>query len=119
LNPIAEKIPAMNPTQREPPGVVMMSEQVPIATPPARVAFMIIVISSFPKKSLAVKAAPMHPAAIERFVLINTLFYWFPSEARAPLKDGQNIHRNTLPTMAMISELWFATLFGLIAAKYG
>jgi len=78
-----------------------------------------MVISSFPKKSLAVKAAPMHPAAIERLVLINTLFYWFPSEARAPLKEGQNIHRNTLPTIAMISELWLATLLALYAAKYG
>tara|TARA_B110000285_G_C15090814_1_gene598973 strand:- start:963 stop:1130 length:168 start_codon:yes stop_codon:yes gene_type:complete len=53
-----------------------------------------------------VKAAPIHPAAIERLVLIKTLFYWFPSAARAPLKDGQNIQRKTDPTIAIISELW-------------
>jgi hypothetical protein len=52
-----------------------------------------------------VKAAPIHPAAIERLVLIKTLFYWFPSAARAPLKDGQNIQRKTDPTIAIISEL--------------
>jgi len=66
-----------------------------------------------------VKAAPIHPAAIERLVLMNTLFYWFPSEARAPLNDGQNIHRKTDPTMAIISELWLETLFGLKAASFG
>jgi len=47
-NPIADRIPATNPTHIEPAGDVMISEQVPIATPPARVAFIIIVISSLP-----------------------------------------------------------------------
>jgi len=57
-----------------------------------------------------VKAAPIHPAAIARLVLTKTLFYWFPSEARAPLKDGQNIQRNTDPIIAIISELWLEML---------
>lgn len=119
LNPIAEKTPAMKPTHKEPPGEVMISEQVPIATPPARVAFIMMVISSFPNKSLAVKAAPIHPEAIERLVLTNTLFCWLPSAARAPLNDGQNIQRNTDPTRAMISVLWLETLFGLEEARVG
>jgi len=34
-----------------------------------------MVISSFPKNNLAVKAAPMALAASERLVLIKTLFY--------------------------------------------
>jgi len=48
MKPIAENIPAINPTHIDPAGDVIMSEQVPIATPPARVAFIMIVISSLP-----------------------------------------------------------------------
>jgi len=57
-----------------------------------------------------VKAAPIHPAMIERLVFTKTLCYWFTSAARAPLKDGQNIKRNKDQTIAIISELWLATL---------
>jgi len=66
-----------------------------------------------------VKAAPIHPAAIERFVLQKTLFYWLPSAASAPLNDGQNIHKKIDPTKAIISELWLEELFGLSAALLG
>jgi len=66
-----------------------------------------------------VKAAPIHPAAIERLVLTKILYCWFPSSARAPLKDGQNIHKKILPIRAMISELWLEVLFGLLAAAVG
>jgi hypothetical protein len=52
----------------------------------------------------------MHPAAIAKLVLQKILCYWAPLAARAPLKDGQNIHKNTDPTMAMISELWLELL---------
>jgi len=52
----------------------MISEADPIATPPARVAFSIISISSLPKRALAVKAAPRQLPLIAKTVLTTTLY---------------------------------------------
>jgi len=55
-------------------GLVIRSHVVPIATPPARVAFNIISISSFPNKILAVAAPPKQLEEIARTVLTIILY---------------------------------------------
>jgi hypothetical protein len=53
----------------------MISEADPIATPPARVAFSIISMSSLPKIILEVNAAPRQLPLIARTVFTITLYY--------------------------------------------
>jgi hypothetical protein len=66
-------IPAPDPITIAIPGVTTKSEQAPIATPPARVEFRMISMSSLKWTSLEIPAAPMQLAEIARAVLITTL----------------------------------------------
>ena len=100
---MADKTPPPHPIIIAPQGSVIISETVPIATPPARVALSIISISSFPKSALETKAAPTQLPLIARTVLTMTLYYAAPS-AKAPLKDGQYIHKKILPTIATVFD---------------
>lgn len=84
-------------------GSQQRSEQLPIATPPARVALRIISISSFEKIILEVHAELITLPTMPKTVLTNTLCY-ATSSARAPLNDGQNIHKKMAPTTAIISD---------------
>jgi hypothetical protein len=84
---------------------VIRSQVDPIATPPAKDAFKRISISSFPNKNLAVIAPPKQLEPIARTVLTIILCCYTP-EAKAPLNDGQYIHRKMLPMTAIIS-LWY------------
>lgn len=72
---MALRTPPPHPMSIAPQGVVTRSDADPIATPPARVAFNITSISSFPKSALAVKAAPKQLPLIARTVLTMTLYY--------------------------------------------
>lgn len=46
-----------------------------------------------------IRKAPTQDEAIEMTVL-RTALCWALLDARMPLKEGQNIHRNSVPTMA-------------------
>jgi hypothetical protein len=74
-----------------------------MATPPANVAFNITSISSLPKRALHTNAAPTQLPPIARTVLTITLYYYAPT-AKAPLNDGQYIHKKILPTIATVLD---------------
>jgi hypothetical protein len=85
-------------------GWVTISAELPMATPPARVAFKINSILSFPWHiTLEIHTVPMTLPLIARTVLIMVLCWVAPSP-RAPLKDGQNIQRKMEPIIAVMSE---------------
>jgi hypothetical protein len=100
---MADNTPPAHPIAIAPQGSVIISETAPIATPPARVALSIISISSFPKRALATNAAPTQLPLMASTVLTTTLYCYAPT-ARAPLKDGQNIHKKILPTIATVLD---------------
>jgi len=100
---MADKTPPAQPISIEPQGVTIISEADPIATPPARVALSIISISSLPKRALATKAAPRQLPLIAKTVLTTTLYCAAPT-AKAPLKEGQYIHKKILPTIATVFD---------------
>lgn len=87
-------------------------------TPPARVAFSMISISSFPKRNLEVKAAERQLEAIERIVLQNILCCLGPV-AKAPLKEGQYIQRKIVPIIAMVFAEYPPFKFLLLEALIG
>ena len=103
MKPRAEIIPARHPIAMAIPAVTTKSEADPTATPPAKVAFKMTSISSRPNLILQIAAAASVLAVIARIVLIITRCYWV-SLAKAPLKLGQNMNRNKVPTIAMVWE---------------
>jgi hypothetical protein len=100
---MADNTPPPHPIAMAAQGSVIISETDPIATPPARVALSITSISSFPKMALATKAAPTPLPAMARTVLTITLYCWAPT-AKAPLNEGQYIHKKILPTIATVFD---------------
>merc|ERR1719162_1771196 len=76
-----------------------------MATPPASVAFWISTIENFPFLRICEnRKAPMQEPQSESTVFTITRCCEMGS-ARAPLKLGQNIHRNKVPTIANVSEI--------------
>jgi hypothetical protein len=55
---------------------------------------------------------------MERYVFIIALCIDGPLPS-APLNDGQNNHKNILPTIAIVSELWLTLMFLLYKALVG
>jgi len=100
---MALRTPPPQPISIAPQGVETRSEADPIATPPASVAFNINSISSFPKMARLVKAAPRQLPLIARTVFTMTLYCCAPV-ARAPLNEGQYIHKKMLPTIATVFD---------------
>jgi len=60
-------------------------------------------MSSFPNRILAVNAAPKQLPLMAKTVFTITLYCCAPT-AKAPLKEGQYIHKKILPTMATVLD---------------
>lgn len=87
-------------------------EYVPIITPPANEALTISVIFNFPSLAhVLIINAETQEAVNDKTVVTMTLVY-SKSVAKAPLNDGQNIHKKTVPIMAKVFEFIFAAFFG-------
>lgn len=97
LNPRVEMTPAENPIQSGMNGVTNISAEVPIETPPARVAFKTYSAFSFPLcKAIEVNIDAKTEESIPIAVFIAALDFPFPTY-NAPLKDGQYIHKKIVP----------------------
>lgn len=117
-------MPQQKPTIRAPYGVIMNSAAVPMATPPARVAFWMctcqgnplvsdlkyqevlmppssdrVTMSSLPRLSCMLESATVvrTQEARPRYVLMAALCCPSPWSVMAELKLGQNIQRNRVP----------------------
>ena len=80
-----------------------------MATPPASVAFCTCTMSSLPVENTVAANADRHaPSSATRvFIRHKTrgLAWMAPAVARAPLKDGQKMNRNMVPSIAVTSEV--------------
>eukprot|EP00754_Rhynchopus_humris_P032166 Rhum_TRINITY_DN15381_c7_g1::Rhum_TRINITY_DN15381_c7_g1_i1::g.154758::m.154758 len=101
--PTTDTMPATKPIRRDGQASTTRSLPLPIATPPASVAFWMSTIENLPpRRTNDMRKAPVVDEVIAITVLITTRFLAVP-EASAPLNDGQNTNRNSVPTIAKVS----------------
>lgn len=93
-------MPAKPPVIIAYPGLKIISHEAAIITPPAKVAFMIVSISSLPVFDLLINAAVSADAVIEKNVLMAARYCATPTD-NAELKLGQYMNRNKVPIIAI------------------
>jgi len=103
--PSAETAPPMQPIKSAPQSPTTRSEQAPIATPPASVAFWMTSMLSLPETSMLIANAVMPHEHSAHTVLITTrCLERNASGARAPLKLGHYIHKKMVPIIENKSD---------------
>lgn len=110
--PNVEITPATIPIVKLIPGLATIPEGAPIATPPAKVAFKISSIENFSlTKALIINAAKQLPVN-EIIVLEIMRDFWNGLAGKYPaLKDGQNIHKNSVPIIANVEFMAVVSAF--------